>query len=318
MAPVMSPDGGHGAGSQGFAGTRFLTYDRRLPMDESPSETADQEMSAQAAQEATPPVSAGTSASTAPDPRVQDHASMRLALAGDETGFSDLVKRYERRAWRVARNLVPSDEDAHDLVQEGFMRVFRNLERFDFSHAFSTWLYRIVTNLAIDHLRKRRVIYSTTGSDEDEADPDLLDESAEDPAAEMEREETVNEVQACLEALAPHFQSALVLRELEGLPCNEIADIVGATHVTVRWRLHRGRKLFQEEWERRQTEQGTSGSSNASEFPSVEDSRGKEQLEAKRVIPEDKKQSSRDFSNPDEPHLGGPKKTGPKKTGPSE
>ena len=194
--------------------------------------------------------------------READHASLRLALAGDEQGFAQLFQRYERRAWRVARNLVPSDMDAQDLVQDAFMRVFRNLERFDFSHAFSTWLYRIVTNLAIDLLRKRRPVYSTTGADEEECDPEIVDENVEDPSAAMMREETIGEVQACLNALAPHFQSALVLRELEGLPCNEIADIVGATHVTVRWRLHRGRKLFQEEWERRERDQDSSASTN--------------------------------------------------------
>src|SRR5436190_22548766 len=67
----------------------------------------------------------------------------------------------------------------------------------------------------------------------------------------MEAEETAQRVRDCIGALAPHFQTVLVLRELEGMGCAEIAEIVGATHVTVRWRLHRGRKLFQEEWERR-------------------------------------------------------------------
>ncbi|MCA9619925.1 MAG: sigma-70 family RNA polymerase sigma factor, partial [Myxococcales bacterium] len=78
---------------------------------------------------------------------------VQRAQAGDEAAFAELYRRHDRRAWRVARNLVPSDEDARDLVQEAFLRVFKNLERFDFNHAFSTWLYRIVTNLAIDHLR---------------------------------------------------------------------------------------------------------------------------------------------------------------------
>jgi len=196
----------------------------------------------------------GAQPDAAAEARALDHAAVRRALAGEEQGFAELVGRYERRAWRVARNLVPSDDDAQDLVQEAFLRVFKNLERFDFSHAFSTWLYRIVTNLAIDHLRKRRVQYSTTGADEDEPDPDVVDERMEDPSAGLLRGETADEVKACLETLAPHFQSALILRELEGLPCNEIAEIVGATHVTVRWRLHRGRKLFQEEWERRERE----------------------------------------------------------------
>ena len=189
---------------------------------------------------------------TEPTPRQRDHASVHAALAGDEQAFGELVQRYERRAWRVARNMVPSNEDAQDIVQEAFLRVFKNLERFDFKHEFSTWLFRIVTNLCIDHLRRRRPNISTSPVDGEEgAELDFADPSEALPSDAMESEETAAEVRDCLEALAPHFQSVLVLRELEGLPCAEIAEIVGATHVTVRWRLHRGRKLFQEEWERR-------------------------------------------------------------------
>lgn len=183
----------------------------------------------------------------------EDHELIRAAQQGDTGAFEKLVRRHERRAWRVARHMVPSDEDAQDLAQEAFIRVFKSLERFDFQHDFTTWLYRIVTNLAIDHLRKRRPSVSTSGLVEDEdAQLDLPDPRDERPSDRFEAEETAVEVRACLAALAPHFQSVLTLRELEGLPCTTIAEIVGATHVTVRWRLHRGRKLFQEEWERRQ------------------------------------------------------------------
>jgi len=229
-------------------------------MDHSPEDPDPSEMSLEAPQSgasrpagSVQPEPTGATSGAA-EAREADHAAMRLALAGDERGFAELYGRYERRAWRVARNLVPSDEDAQDLVQDAFMRVFKSLERFDFGHSFSTWLYCIVTNLAIDHLRKRRPTFSTAGADEDEPEPEIVDERVEDPSQPMLREETVGEVRSCLDALAPHFQSALVLRELEGLPCTEIAEIVGATHVTVRWRLHRGRKLFQEEWERRERE----------------------------------------------------------------
>ena len=180
-----------------------------------------------------------------------EHVLIRRAQAGDERAFEELLRSYEGRAWRVVRNMVPCDEDARDLVQDGFLRVFRSLERFDFQYAFSTWLYRILTNLAIDHLRRRRPVKSTSAPDEEDADLELVDHDAPAPAAAMESEETVAEVRAVLATLAPHFHSVLVLRELEGLPCDEIAEIVGATHVTVRWRLHRGRKLFQEAWERR-------------------------------------------------------------------
>ncbi len=185
--------------------------------------------------------------------REVDHALIRRAQAGEEEAFKALVERHERRAYRVARNMVPSDEDAQDLAQEAFLRVFRSLARFDFEHDFTTWLFRIVTNLCIDHLRKRRPTVSTAALlEEDEGELDLEDPRGEAPSDRVESEETADQVQECLAALAPHFQSVLRLRELEGLACTEIAEIVGATHVTVRWRLHRGRKLFLEEWERRQ------------------------------------------------------------------
>lgn len=182
-----------------------------------------------------------------------DHDLIRCAQAGDELAFATLVRRHERRAYRVARNMVPGREDALDLAQEAFLRVFRSLDRFDFRHEFTTWLYRIVTNLGIDHLRKRRPVVSTSnmGADED-TELDLPDTSVPNPSERLESLETAALVRMCIDNLAPHFRAVLTLRELEGLSCIAIADIVGATHVTVRWRLHRGRKLFQEEWARQE------------------------------------------------------------------
>lgn len=181
-----------------------------------------------------------------------DRQLLRQAQAGEEDAFAALVRRHQRRAVRVARSMVPSDEDAEDLAQEAFLRIFRSLDRFDFEHAFTTWLYRIVTNLCIDHLRRRRPQRSTVMGEEDAAELDLPDPLDERPSDRLESDETAAEVRAVLATLAPHFQSVLTLREIEGLACTDIAEIVGATHVTVRWRLHRGRRLFQEEWERRQ------------------------------------------------------------------
>jgi RNA polymerase sigma-70 factor (ECF subfamily) len=184
---------------------------------------------------------------------VHDHEWVRRAQAGDEAAFEALVRRHQVRALRVARNLIADADEAQDIAQEAFLRVFRSLERFDFEHEFSTWLYRIVTNLAIDHLRRRRVARSTSAASDDDGNGfDLVDDSAPAPERPMDARETAARVRACIASLAPHFQTVLVLRELEGLACTEIARIVGATHVTVRWRLHRGRKLFQEEWARRE------------------------------------------------------------------
>jgi RNA polymerase sigma-70 factor (ECF subfamily) len=182
----------------------------------------------------------------------RDHEFVRAAQRGDAEAFAALVRAHQERALRVAKNLVANEEDARDLVQEAFVKAFRALGGFDFAHPFRTWLYRIVTNVAIDHLRRRRPHLSTAAGEDEEAGWDLPDPDAPRPPDEAERAETRSEVHAVLATLAPHFQSVLVLRELEGLSCKEIAEVVGATHVTVRWRLHRGRKLFQEAWERHQ------------------------------------------------------------------
>ncbi len=221
--------------------------------DEGGSEEEATRSSSAAAQPAAG-LTATPAAPGAPGDGLDDHALVRRAQKGDPDAFEALVQRHEGRAFRVARNMVPSDEDARDLAQDAFLRVFKSLERFDFQHEFTTWLYRIVTNLAIDQLRKRRPTVSTQGvraGDDDDRELDLPDPDAEDPSRRLESFETVRAVRECIDSLAPHFQTVLTLRELEGLPCTEIAKIVGATHVTVRWRLHRGRKLFQEEWERR-------------------------------------------------------------------
>jgi len=201
------------------------------------------------------PPQAGGAPEERPEGVELDHECIQLAQAGDEQAFESLVRRHQGRAFRVARNLVPSDEDARDLAQEAFLRVFRNLDRFDFQYPFTTWLNRIVTNLAIDHLRRRRVTARGQGGETDEDGPMLpeaVDDSEPAPGRRLEAEETAQRVRDCIASLAPHFQTVLTLRELEGLSCLEIADIVGATHVTVRWRLHRGRKLFAEEWQRRE------------------------------------------------------------------
>ncbi len=193
-------------------------------------------------------------AGAGPDPL--ERQWIERAQRGDGEAFRELVERYQQRAFRIARHLTPNDEDARDLAQEAFLRVFRSIDRFDFEYSFSTWLHRIVTNLAIDHLRRRRVAAKGLGghdeADDLESEFDPVDRRAATPADRLEAAETGRRVRECIAALAPHFQSVLMLREIEGLPCNEIAKLVGATHVTVRWRLHRGRKLFQEEWERRE------------------------------------------------------------------
>ncbi len=238
------------------SGATLRPVDRRSPSPMIPPHASEQPESGAAARPEGGSASKGaaseSNSTAAPRTDPGDAERIRRAQGGDESAFAELVRSYQDRAYRVARNLVGNDEDAADLAQEAFLRVFRSLARFDFQHEFGTWLYRIVTNLAIDHLRRRRPLSGNSGDDdEDSVAFEPVDESAPNPVDELERAETRVEVRECIEALAPHFRAVLQLRELEGLPCTQIAEIVGATHVTVRWRLHRGRKLSLEEWERR-------------------------------------------------------------------
>src|SRR2546430_14471299 len=87
----------------------------------------------------------------------QVDALIRAAQTGDQDAFEQLVRTYDQSVLRLAMNLLSSPEDAHDVYQEAFLRVFRNLHSFRFDCSFHTWLYRIVTNLCLDHMRKRKV-----------------------------------------------------------------------------------------------------------------------------------------------------------------
>jgi RNA polymerase sigma-70 factor (ECF subfamily) len=168
------------------------------------------------------------------------------AQAGDEEAFRDLVERYKKRAYWVAYNLVNDEDEARDISQEAFIRVFRNIGRFDLRYKFYTWLYQIVTNLSIDSLRKRQG--QKRVSLEDVGDVRANDVTAHE---RLERVELKERVAAILETLPPKYRAVLSLREIEGLSSKEIATIVGSTHATVRWRLHRARSLFRDAWEAR-------------------------------------------------------------------
>jgi RNA polymerase sigma-70 factor (ECF subfamily) len=181
-------------------------------------------------------------------PPREDHELIRACLEGRQEAFAGLVKRHEQRAFWAAYKILGDAESARDVSQEAFVRVWRALHRFDFSMAFSTWLYRIVVNLAIDHLRRNRRHRG--------ADLDPLREVIADPAPgqapdhHQQSVETSRMVRQVLDTLDEKYRTVLVLRDLEGLSSKQIADITGIAHATVRWRLHVARKHFREGWNR--------------------------------------------------------------------
>jgi len=183
----------------------------------------------------------------APAGDISDTELVRQALEGDEDSFAGLVSRYHRRAFWIAYHVLGRSEDARDVVQEAFVRVHRSLHRFDFARNFYTWFYRIVMNLAIDALRKLRTARSVNL---DEFGDSFASDEQDDPAVPVERRETQSQVWTVLERMDGKFKSVLVLRDIHGMSCREIAPILDVTHATVRWRLHRGRQIFREHWQR--------------------------------------------------------------------
>lgn len=183
------------------------------------------------------------------DAAIADAELVRRTLSGQEDPFTALVARYQKRAFWIAYHVVGRVEDARDIAQESFVRLFRSLASYDFGRSFYTWFYRIVMNLAIDSLRKLRS--SRAGSLDDILGglPDGREASGEH---ELEQREEGKAVWAVLDRLDAKFRAVLVLRDIHGLSCREIAPILRVTHATARWRLHRGRQMFRDHWERLQ------------------------------------------------------------------
>lgn len=179
-----------------------------------------------------------------------DAEIIRQCQTGDDMAYVALVERYQGKAFWVAYNMLGNQEDARDVVQEAFVRVFRSISRFDFNMSFYTWLYRIVTNLSIDQLRKLKKRHSVRIDDVGEKPEALSDRTS--PSARIEESELKKDIRIVLDQLPENYKTVMVLRDIEGLSCKEIASITGASHPTVRWRLHTARKQFKEKWQRYQ------------------------------------------------------------------
>jgi RNA polymerase sigma-70 factor, ECF subfamily len=173
------------------------------------------------------------------------------ARHGDHQAFAVLVRRYERKLIRVLMRLVHEPEQARDLAQETFWRVYTRLDRFDTARRFGPWLFRVGVNLALDWLRSAKSTAPPTASiDRTDADGQVVFELA-DPDPRV-RADLAQEVHYVLELMPVSYKTILVLRDLEGFSSSEVAAIVGRREATVRWRLAKAREKFREIWGRRQ------------------------------------------------------------------
>jgi RNA polymerase sigma-70 factor, ECF subfamily len=181
-----------------------------------------------------------------------DRALIAKAQAGDTAAFRSLVERHQRRAFSIALSLVRDENDARELVQDAFLRVFKGLGSFQGGSSFFTWLYRIITNLSIDLIRKP----GRQGGDlddkrldaEDAQEPDfaLLSRiDGADPAEVVRRREIAARLQVALEALPSYHRGVIVMREIEGLSYEEMAQVMGVSKGTIMSRLFHARQKLQ-------------------------------------------------------------------------
>lgn len=175
------------------------------------------------------------------------------AQAGSRTAFEELVRRYDRDVLRLALNLMKRPEDARDVYQEAFLKVYRNLHRFRFECSFYTWLYRIVTNVCLDQLRRRQARPEDqapeAGSAHDEGITDFFERQKEqrptlDPERRLLGQEIQTRIAIAMELLSPRERVVFEMKHYQGLKLRAIGDALGTTEETVKNSLFRAtRKL---------------------------------------------------------------------------
>lgn len=195
-------------------------------------------------------------AAAAPAPvvvqRTTDHALLQETLAGDEDAFAELVARYRNQITNYIYRMVSDYDMAVDLAQETFLRVFRAAGRYQTTHAFSTYIYKIATNLAITELRKRkrRRLVSLNGllsshDGEEAIDFNPPDEQPLQDIALIDAERRAV-IKRAISTLPDRYRAPLILRDVEGKSYDEIASILQTSEGTVKSRINRARNFLRD------------------------------------------------------------------------
>lgn len=167
--------------------------------------------------------------------RMDESELIRSAQRGDQEAFAELVRLHDQNVLRLAYNLLRSAEDASDIYQEAFLRVYKNLPSFRFDCSFNTWLYRIVTNLCLDALRKKRVrreedpVVETSEGVVDRMD--LLEEERAqgDPQRQLMSQELKARIEDVLTNLTPRERTVFEMRHYQGLRLKAIGEMLGTS-----------------------------------------------------------------------------------------
>ncbi len=185
-------------------------------------------------------------------PDANDLQLVDAAKQGDRRAFRILVQRYQRKVYAVAYGFLRNREDALDVVQEAFIKVHRYLEKFEGNSSFYTWLYRIVANLCIDHIRRnkrhRGVEFDDALRHDDNDVPDPLTSTLQglgDPTEMMRRKEIMSAFTDCLQHLSDKHRAVIVMREVQGLSYEEMAKAMDCSKGTIMSRLFHARRNMQ-------------------------------------------------------------------------
>lgn len=179
----------------------------------------------------------------------EDRELIERAQRGEQAAFRALVERHQRRAFTIAVGLVRDENDAREIVQEAFLRVYRGLASFQGGSSFFTWLYRIVMNLAIDLKRKpgrRDVELQESRVVEEDADFPLVSRiDGADPVDVLRRQEIAARIRTALDALPDIHRGVILMREVEGMSYEEMAQAMGISKGTIMSRLFHARQKLQ-------------------------------------------------------------------------
>jgi len=179
------------------------------------------------------------------EPLDKDADIVRRCLAGEEAGYADLLERHQGRVYAFLLRLAGNAHDAEDLAQVVFLKAFRSLASFDPARPFHSWLFAIAHHAALDFLRARKANLSLD-HDEDPIDPaDGVD--GPERLAEVSLDGAL--VERLIAALPPLYREALLLRHVEGLSVEDVAQALGLPEGTVKIRLFRARELMRRKWE---------------------------------------------------------------------
>lgn len=196
-------------------------------------------------------VDAEVDRATVADERLSDHELILAAKRGDEDAFAEIVARYRNQITNFLYRFLNDYDEAVDLAQETFVRVYFAIERYHTQFAFSTYIYRIATNLAISEIRrrKRRKLLSLTGLFQSEEDASVEYQPADErslPDADLIEDEQSRMIAKAIAALPEKYRVPILLRDIEGRSYDEIAAIMDLGLGTTKSRISRARGLLKE------------------------------------------------------------------------